>query len=580
SWGELSIAPGMAIFIKEISESLQQAKKQGLQFAIFNSCSGISIAESLINLGLSQVAVMREPINNKVAQEFLAQFIRSLTEYKDVHQSLLDASQFLKQQEKQLTYPSAYFIPSLFCHPEADLFRIKPFGFWEHLKQWLPKKREAIALSALILISLPLSVQGWLLDRRVLLQSIYRQLTSQVSTDETPPILLVEIDNESITKAEISDPVPMDRNYLASLVDKLSQLDAKVIGIDYLLDRSHKDRADGKSDQNLASSIKKAIERKSEGTWFVFVEYLNDRGELFEVMPEIASLKWSLQGDMSLLNQGKYMNIISIKGAESKSLPFAYLLALSYQLKIEKIHNYPQPKLDSKQDFLNQLSDYINKETGGNHTDLFSSASRTNWLTDMSYLLSQMWLHPIIDFSLSPKQVYNCIPAWKLLENLDDSQVNSQQKQRCNNPSLSEKLKHQVVLIIPGAYSKAGVTEGNDNINSPLAFKHWTKQDILTGGEIHAYMFHHFLNKRLVIPIPDLWMILIAALLGKGITLILVDSSVKPGWLIVGITSTTAVYGLVSLQLYIGTALLLPWFLPSVTLWFYILMILRRKIHE
>ncbi|NES85900.1 MAG: hypothetical protein F6K10_33455, partial [Moorea sp. SIO2B7] len=41
--GELSIAPGMAIFIKEISESLQQAKKQGLQFAIFNSCSGISI---------------------------------------------------------------------------------------------------------------------------------------------------------------------------------------------------------------------------------------------------------------------------------------------------------------------------------------------------------------------------------------------------------------------------------------------------------------------------------------------------------------------------------------------------------
>ncbi|MDY6898939.1 MAG: CHAT domain-containing protein, partial [Cyanobacteriota bacterium] len=134
--GELGIAPNASIFVSEIEDALKLAKKRGLQFAIFNSCSGINIAESLINLGLSQVVVMREPINNKVAQEFLKQFLRSLAEYKDVHESLLDASKFLKQQEQRLAYPSTYLVPSLFRHPSAELFRIQPFGLWSIIKQW------------------------------------------------------------------------------------------------------------------------------------------------------------------------------------------------------------------------------------------------------------------------------------------------------------------------------------------------------------------------------------------------------------------------------------------------------------
>ncbi|MFH7029339.1 MAG: DUF928 domain-containing protein [Heteroscytonema crispum UTEX LB 1556] len=56
--------------MQEIEGSLKIARKRGLQFAIFNSCNGINIAEFLINLGLSQVAVMREPIHDQVAQIF------------------------------------------------------------------------------------------------------------------------------------------------------------------------------------------------------------------------------------------------------------------------------------------------------------------------------------------------------------------------------------------------------------------------------------------------------------------------------------------------------------------------------
>ena len=74
------------------------AKENGLQVAIFNSCSGLSIANKLIDLGFSQVAIMREPIHNQVAVEFFMQFSQALAEYKDVHQSLLAASEYLNQK--------------------------------------------------------------------------------------------------------------------------------------------------------------------------------------------------------------------------------------------------------------------------------------------------------------------------------------------------------------------------------------------------------------------------------------------------------------------------------------------------
>ncbi|NEP29452.1 MAG: histidine kinase, partial [Moorea sp. SIO3I6] len=71
--GELHIAPDASLGINEIKLPLQQGIANGLKFAIFNSCNGISIAESLIALGLPQVAVMAEPIHNQVAQVFIVQ---------------------------------------------------------------------------------------------------------------------------------------------------------------------------------------------------------------------------------------------------------------------------------------------------------------------------------------------------------------------------------------------------------------------------------------------------------------------------------------------------------------------------
>ena len=254
--GEIVIAPNTALYLNEIQAALTIAKENGLQVAIFNSCSGLSIANKLIDLGFSQVAIMREPIHNQVAIEFFIQFSQALAEYKDIHQSLLEASEYLHQ--KNYNYPSSYLIPSLFRHPAANLFRIEPSGFKQIIKNIKPTALELATISVLGLISLQLPVQSWLLEKRVLTQAVYRNLTNQVDATTTPPVLLVEIDNESINKAGISNPRPINREYMARIVDKLVELQAPIVGIDYLLDRPNK------NDAVLSNSIKSGLtDRKS-----------------------------------------------------------------------------------------------------------------------------------------------------------------------------------------------------------------------------------------------------------------------------------------------------------------------------
>ncbi len=586
--GELAIAPGVSLFLSEIAQPLTIAKERGLQFALFNSCNGLSLANALINLGLSQVAVMREPIHNRVAQEFLVRFLQRLAEYKDVHEALLAACQYLKL-EKHLTYPSAYLIPSLFRHPDAPLFCIKPFGLKQQIQRWLPTKQEAIALVALVFVSWQIPVQTYLLEQRVFVQATYRQLTNQVPPAEPPPILLVQIDDESIEKAEISSPRPMDRSYLAKLVDKLAEAKVKVVGVDYVLDRSQKP-----NDQKLAESIRASVQK--QGTWFVFASDRKDAGGWFDVQPELAHPNWSLRGNIQLLGDRlTHMSLVPLTDSNSQRATFAYLLAMAHWLNFEQSAKPPQPQLDSSSNWLSQVKAHITETTGKDYKSIFSPTARLHPLTNLAYRFRQMWLHPIVDFSIPPERVYKRIPAWQLLESPAGSLLQKE------SIASSHREQQPVAIIAPGGYSEAGVASaGEDNWPVPAAVRYWRSQqkprdlrNLLPGNEAHAYMIHHFLHQRLVVPIPDLWLVLVAALLGKGIALALEKGSGQRAtgsgtlslflvpdrwgkWVLLP-ASATAVYGLASLQLYVIAGVLLPWSLPVATFWSYIFLALLQK---
>lgn len=509
--GELAIAPNTAIALNEIRSNLETAKQRGLQFAIFNSCSGMDIAATLIDLGLNQVAVMREPIHNQVAQTFLRWFLQSLAAYQDVHTALITATESLKTKTN-LTYPSAHLVPALFCRPESSLFQLRPYGWRQRLQSLLPSRQEAIAVGLLAALSWPLPVQDWLLDRRVLAQAMYRQFRGHVESTAKPPVLLLQIDEDSLRARGISEPNPMDRRYLAEIVEQLTNYQPNVVGMDYLLDRPRDDTT------VLAQSVQRAID---QGVDFAFVAY-RKHGQWLYALPEIG--EGSRSADMGIRKRHLTMPF----GETDNPLPLFYVLTELYQ------------------------------------ADLLGSRSVRHPITAFSFGLSQRWLEPIMDYSIPLEQVYDTVSAKALLD---------------DTAALPQTLDQQVVIIAPGGYAEAGLNPGEDNFSAPLAVSYWYEQRDprdrhrkTTGSEIHAYKVHHLLRQRLVIPIPDLWVVLSVALLTK---LLLSqrhrgEDPLKRKYL--GIAGgLTIAYALLSFELYLSpAAILLPVMLPVATVWSYL----------
>lgn len=502
--GELGIAPNTSILMSEIAPQLKTAQERGLQFAIFNSCNGLSIAELLIKLGLNQVVVMREPIRDDVAKDFLIHFLRYLSSHQDAQEATISACQFLKL-EKNLTYPSAYLIPSLFSHPQAQPFRLFTPSWKTQLRRWKPKCREAIVLSLFAILSSWLPIQSALIDQRQLAQALYRQITRQGIQATAPSTLLIQINEESLQKDGIKlIEQNLDRRYLAKVIDRISQSESSVIGINYLLFRHQpsSDRIFAKSLQSATKSGKQIV--------FSATQDVQSYQAWVKALPEFT--RFGSSGDMDLLGDPAfYARLIGDTSAQTEMLPFAYQVVRSCNPKAlnrqnERLYFHP--------------------------------------ITQLSALFGQTWLHPLVDFSIPPNQVYDAVPSWQYLQNRD-------------NPN------NEIVLVVPGGQLDAGVLPGEDYFSTPLAFKFWQPNATrkMSGGTIHAYLIHSLVAHRMILPIPDLWIIIIAAIAGKSTIILITQKKLNCKWFFI----VPILYGLVSLQFYISSQVLIPFLLPTLT---------------
>jgi ABC-type phosphate transport system substrate-binding protein len=74
--------------IRDFHRAMGQAIQRGLQLVILNSCDGLGLAQQLANLDLPYCVVMKEPVPDDVAVEFIDRFFRAFLEE---HQSLQGA---------------------------------------------------------------------------------------------------------------------------------------------------------------------------------------------------------------------------------------------------------------------------------------------------------------------------------------------------------------------------------------------------------------------------------------------------------------------------------------------------------
>lgn len=279
---------------------------------------------------------MREPIHNRVAQEFLVRFLQGLAKHLDIYKSVAQARQFLRM-EKSHSCPSSYLVPSIFCHPGAKLYRIQPFRWKDRLRQSLPNPREGIFLTATFFLAIFPPLQNMLLNTRMLNQAFYRDITAQIS-NEAPPVTLIEIDSESIYRAQLpnSQLLPFNRSYIAKLLDKLTTLNATVVGIDFIFDLPQKNPPSG--DKDLGFAVRRAVDANM---WLIFgAELKFDREIGINEAIGITKWDWTLQ---AYLNADPYIvELLKPEADCSNACPFSYLLSLVQTAK-QEVSNLPQP---------------------------------------------------------------------------------------------------------------------------------------------------------------------------------------------------------------------------------------------
>ncbi|MEM8829470.1 MAG: CHASE2 domain-containing protein [Cyanobacteria bacterium P01_G01_bin.19] len=220
---------------KELKYALTKAVAEGLKIAIFNSCDGLGLARELADLKIPQIIVMREPVPDKVAQEFLKYFLTAYARGKSFYLAVREARAKLQGLEDR--YPCATWLPVIVQNPAEippawqQLYQQKPVAKNKATRRVkIPWVLASSAIATVVIIGL----RSW-----GLLQSWELKAFDYLS-QKLPPesgdrrMLIIGADEQDISNSKYKYPIP--DHTLAELINKLQQHQPAVIGIDIFRD--------------------------------------------------------------------------------------------------------------------------------------------------------------------------------------------------------------------------------------------------------------------------------------------------------------------------------------------------------
>ena len=221
--GVIYLNPTESLTLDDLKYGLRKAISNGLQLAIFNSCDGLGLAYQLEQLHIPQMIVMREPVPDKVAQEFLHYFLQALSGGDSLHLAQRQAREKLQGLEGE--YPCASWLPVIYQNPGATPFQWRfPRSKTRHHRLKLPHAM-GISLLVPILVMMmrwlgllqpwELSAYDWLMSHR----------PSELIDDR---ILVVEV-----TDADTAQyGYPLGDATLVELVNQIQSHQPQVVGLD------------------------------------------------------------------------------------------------------------------------------------------------------------------------------------------------------------------------------------------------------------------------------------------------------------------------------------------------------------
>lgn len=558
--GSFQLTSKVSLSTRDIADHLETARGYGLRLAIFNSCCGLAIAQSLTRIGIQSV-VMREKIHSDVAIVFLEQLCLQLKQAKDIHTCLLNTCKFLKENEN-IKFPSAHLIPSFFSPPRQLPYYFERRSWQEQIKILRPTKREIIFSGLVLFLSFLGVDQGIITEARVASQAIYRDFTNQYPALNETPIHVIAVDQEYINLFPDNHTGNISHDLIASIIDQISDYaNPKILGISYILYNQNQ------KSQALLSSINNLHDKHD--SWLVMT---NDAKESLRSYDSLQALPMNFQGDSYF----RYWNVDTPDDQDQENLcPFAYNLALLHTLKQDDMFFRP---LEFKQEIQKENQRLIEQNSGRNFCNSFldfikkninspNESETSNFIVRNQSKLG--WLS-IIDFSIPPKAVY--------------------ERTVVSGPeSLSLRNNSETIFIIgSGTYRDA-----EDRYVAPLAIEYWWCQSSnfkkykdencqfgsrpFSSAETYAYMAAQLLQHKQVRVMPNYWMLALSILLSKTLILGLESYQFSQKkkmlpYIYLGILGYIAL----SLQLYISVSILFPILFPVSLFAYYLKPIFKR----
>ncbi|MDX2240725.1 MAG: CHASE2 domain-containing protein [Leptolyngbyaceae cyanobacterium bins.302] len=250
--GCVQINPTDSLTLDQLRYGLRKAIERGLKLAIFNSCEGLGLAWDLADLQMPQVIVMREPVPDRVAQEFLKHFLTAFSDNQPIYLAVREAREKLQGLETE--FFCASWLPVL-CQNPAELPMRWEWGVggWESGRVGedsiapsphpsVPPSPRPLGLKLVLLASLMITacvfglrslgvlqpLELWAFDRLLQLRPIEqpdRRLLI-VTIDETD----IQAQGNQQRRGSLADQT------LEQLLQRLERYQARVIGLDIYRD--------------------------------------------------------------------------------------------------------------------------------------------------------------------------------------------------------------------------------------------------------------------------------------------------------------------------------------------------------
>ncbi|MDF5727634.1 MAG: CHASE2 domain-containing protein [Rhizonema sp. PD38] len=236
--GRIYINKKDSLTISELKYAVRNAVAGGLQLAIFNSCDGLGLARELLDLQIPQIIVMREPVPDLVAHEFLKHFLKVFAQGDSLYLAVRKARERLQGLEYE--FPCASWCP-IICQNPAEIPPIwQQLCYGERKRQILIGKRFPTALLASVAITtLVMGIRYLGMLQTWELQAFDQLMRLRPDEAQDSRLLIVTVDEQDI---QYQDQKGMERQGSLSnraldlLLQKLEPYHPRAIGLNMYYD--------------------------------------------------------------------------------------------------------------------------------------------------------------------------------------------------------------------------------------------------------------------------------------------------------------------------------------------------------